>query len=86
MSVVEDLEVFEDGAGHFVRVRGRWQSNSSTCMRAENDSTTALTPYMSRKPVQAALCGLASSVVGHDPLVDLSSDESFQAGDDVSFG
>src|SRR5512138_2907406 len=66
------------------RVSQRLRSNSSVWTVAKKLSAVALTPLYVKKGSCGALLSVA--VVGHDPLVDLSGDESFQAADDVSFG
>lgn len=42
LAVVEDFDVLEDRVGELTRVRHRRLSRSSTCILAQNDSTTAL--------------------------------------------
>jgi hypothetical protein len=53
LAVVEELQVLKDRIGQLQRVRQRCRSSNSTCIRDQNDSTTALSKQAPTPPMEA---------------------------------
>ena len=52
LSVVQDLQVLKIAVTSSTRVRQRCRSSSSTCIRDQNDSTTALSKQAPTPPIE----------------------------------